>query len=107
MTRCTITTIYCADPGGPSANETFRLFSTHLATVAGGFTCTQTEGGWTDPRGLLVLEPGRIFTVIEKDGYECAETAINIRRLVDTLRKVLGETEIWITHQTADLDIVG
>lgn len=46
-----------------------------LTRRAGGYTETAVEGGWMDPHGRVVTEPGRRFTIMAPSAAPAREYA--------------------------------
>ena len=80
--------------GQPIDNLDLKLerIQTQLAKAFGGFTRTDTVGGWINPTGRLVLERGCVIHVYAKD-----ELVQYAGQIASDIRRVLNQATVLLS----------
>lgn len=60
--------LLCWTPAGHAAEH--KRFRAWLGERCGGWTCWPVEGGWIDPQGVAVVEPGVMYLLSCSDRPE-------------------------------------
>jgi hypothetical protein len=77
--------------------DTIIEYGKDIASIAGGFTATQSVGGWIDANGSLIVEPVTVF-----DCLACIETPTGqdteteIRKLARTIAADLHQDCVYL-----------
>lgn len=66
-----------------------------LATMYGGYTETDSTGGWVDPSGRLITEPGKVWTVATWDRGD--EMICKAKRAAESVRHLLDQTAVVLS----------
>lgn len=69
----------------------------------GGYTLTETQGGWRNPAGIVVEEPGFTLTVYTTPAQHGLPTRIDI--LIDTIKAALHQEAVCITQSLVNSEI--
>lgn len=94
MNRLTITTGIGEDRNGQAIRSSVYVralarIREWLAREHGGFTEVDTNGGWINPSGALVMEGGKRFIVLTAEPFAGHRTADFIRRALNQESVVL------------------
>lgn len=80
-----------------------RLIIEKAASLWGAYTLQPVSGGWTNPAGLLIEEPGYVLTITTKP---LQTSHSNTRALIDVIKDSLRQEAVAVTQTPVSFEIL-
>lgn len=74
------------------------------ANLFGGYTIYECEGGWTNPRGEVVVEPGR--SIVAYCDHRSKVTEAKVEQMVATIKELLNQEAVAVVREECDFSIL-